>query len=200
MPEFSAALHPTPFAGPAAGAGALPPEHRIPGFPTPAQEKTNWCWAAVTSALLSRQSGNQWSQTSVANFWGTAEDVTISLGELLSRLWQSGQLVRYGSEGRTYLQNKGNIQQEMRSLLDRDIPIPLTVSWNGSLTNHYVCAFGYGSLAGSFALWIFDPSAADSCQDNKRLLPIEEVYAYRSNAGSTILRGEWSQIFLPYDG
>lgn len=200
MAEFPAALKPAPFTGPPAGQGQAAVEHRIPAFPTPTQEKTNWCWAAVAQAMLTRQGVQAWSQSSVAAFWGTAENVTISLGDLLSRLWQSGHLGRYGSEGRSYLQNRATTEQRMRSLLDRDIPVPLTVAWDDSFENHYICAFGYGVLAGGFALWIFDPSAADSYQDNKRLLPIDEVYAYRSTSAGTILRGEWSQIFLPYDG
>jgi hypothetical protein len=66
LPNFLLPLQPLPGAGPPMAGAAAPGAGSLAGFVMQVQQKTNWCWAAV-SASVAGFFGGAWTQCAIAS-------------------------------------------------------------------------------------------------------------------------------------
>jgi len=171
-------------------------ERVIAGFPTAhAQEKLNWCWAAVLSAVsrvLPRAEGPRTQREVVAKVQGPAGSDADDMEDLLVAVrrmgWDCTPLVRSDLDVLDF-------DRDIRTPIDDGRPIPICVRWKAG-GSHAICAFGYGRLGGSPALILYDPSAIDGEPDNLTMVSIAGMDNYEHRLASGRQPGRWTEAYL----
>jgi hypothetical protein len=178
----------------AIAAGAL----SAASFPTQTQQRDNWCWAAVSAALLPIFHKAPMQQCEiVTQFKGVAScppNIGIDESAILDDVFASLQLGhRYHS--REFLDDVDGAIPEIRAELEAGRPVPITISWGPDSNNHYVCAFAYAQVDGEPALWIFDPWRSWAADGNKRLRTVASMTHFEQERGSATV-GEWIEAYF----
>lgn len=171
-----------------------------PPFATQTQECNNWCWAAVTSALLTHFDRPRRSQCQLVSEWKgrnsclPAEqiDEPASLDEILNGI--AGIPARWN--GRSFFRDPYAAFVNICSEIDSGRPVPMTIAWRGAAAWHCVCAFGFTSIGDEPALWIFDPWPAWSGDGNVRLRTVASMRSYEQAPAADASVGYWSEAYL----
>jgi hypothetical protein len=170
-----------------------PTSMRIIGFPTSAEQaKSNWCWAAVTSAIMVCRSHPEAASSQrdiVRRVLGSELDETAQLFLSLNA-FQIGYSTSAGSD----LFEPGT-KAAIVNHIASGLPVAIHIAWDGSSSDgHAVCAFGLDSTGQEAALWIYDPSAKDSDDDNEKLVPISQMTRFEDGV-SNGTTGSWVATF-----
>lgn len=171
-----------------------------PVFPTQAQEHSNWCWAAVTSALLAHFRKPAMSQCSLVTAWKNRNscppappiDLPASMDVILNNLVG----VPASWNGPDFFFDPSRAFAAISASIDDRKPVPLTIAWYGTGAFHCVCAFGYTTVGGEPALWIFDPWPAWSGDGNVRLRTVSSMRNYDQAPGTGASVGYWAEAYF----
>ena len=168
---------------------------RIAGFPTSqSQQKDNWCWAAVTFAVLRLRGQNPLlsSQSDIVrDLYPDLKDEGADLDVCLPH---------WGLPTTTFYDPMFALPQSVQKIVDsinHGLPVPIYIAWHGYPINkgHAICAFGYDQIAGESAVWLYDPSAKDSDDDNVKLVSFEGLSRYDSGLKEGTV-GFWAAYYL----
>lgn len=151
-------------------------------FPTPDQERINWCWAAVGSSLCTFHIDHPISQTKVARLHLGPEFETEPpegteqiLIEVLEKLFESNQIGHRfrrsevhsdynGADGRYQI-----LRNDLVERLEKRYPVPATIIWSsgGNWVSHFICIFDFDRLDESgLTFFVYDPASNDMHLDN----------------------------------
>lgn len=184
-----------PPPGIALPAGAEP-VHVIPGARTNIEQmKSNWCWAAVCSSVLSilPRPGVNASQEGVVEAVqgaaGLGKDSMEHLGTALSKLGYQTRVLRGASLDHL------KFARDVTEPIGRGHPLAITIVWQDTQLGHAICAFGYGKLGGAEALVIYDP-AVDLDPDNVTMVTISGMRKYAAQMVGPARFAAWSTAHI----
>lgn len=171
-----------------------------PFFATQTQEESNWCWAAVTSALLSHLGRQPMTQCRLVSAWKgvnscppkRAIDEPASLDEILNNIASIPAKLK----GSGFFKNPTATFVSISAAIDAGKPVPMTIAWKDSTARHCVCAFGHTTIGDEPALWIFDPWPAWAEDGNVRLRTVSSMRSYEQAPEAAASQGHWSEAYL----
>lgn len=165
-----------------------------------AQEKDNWCWAAVTRLLLHLR-GKATRQCEVAT-WGLgkpccvahAPDEPANLDEVLDKQEVS---IAFDMRAAEFFADPQAAFATLRAKIDAGLPTPLMIRWLDGQPPHYVCVIGYGLIDQQPALWLYDPRDVWSSQGNRRKIRISDMASGIARApGPGPALGGWCYAYI----
>jgi hypothetical protein len=170
-----------------------PTSRRISGIPTSVEQaKNNWCWAAVTSAVMLCRNHPEAALSQrdiVRRVLGSDRNETAQLFLSLNE-FQIGYLTSAGSD-----LFEPSTKEAIVNHVAAGLPVAIHIAWDGSSSDgHAVCAFGLDSTGQEAALWIYDPSAKDSDDDNEKLVPISQMMRFEDGVSNGTM-GSWVATF-----
>ncbi|MGA7613999.1 MAG: papain-like cysteine protease family protein [Thermoanaerobaculia bacterium] len=129
------------------------------------QEQTQWCWAAVTSAISAfyTVAGTiRYPQCALARKQFDREDCCRSGSEpACNRWWYLDQSLSGTRNLEQILAGRQVEIEELQKLLDAGRPVAARIEWPDT-TGHFVIIAGYEATPDRVDLWILDPWYGDA--------------------------------------
>lgn len=171
----------------------------IPGFEkwcVPQPKKSNWCWAAVSKAMVGFAKDQDLTLEEIARIVGNALrrpplrqsdafDIPTALSILKVKNSSPVNLLTNGA-------------QAVKNGVLNQTPIAATISWfgpNGSFDSmgHAIAIFGWVPQTGE--VWVFDPNTVGKSADIIKRVPIDEMRNYLEGAECD-KRGTWGDGYV----
>ncbi len=156
------------------------------------QEQTEWCWAAVSQALLAATTHERKSQSEIARQVTGLSLPLSNVPKVIDFVFTKLGLQYQGPRGMV-----AHGQQFLTSNIASNIPVAITIAWNDDNGGHVIVACGWDSATEHICL--FDPNSVQDSSDIVKWVPISEMTNYLEGSRHQ-MRGRWASGYAVGNG
>ncbi|MEN9854934.1 MAG: Papain-like cysteine protease AvrRpt2 [Pseudomonadota bacterium] len=162
----------------------------------PQPKKSNWCWAAVSKAMVGFAKGEDLTLAEIASRVGKALNQSPLMQSDAFDIPTALGVLNVNSSGPLNLLKSDD--QKVRNCVLAQTPIAATITWfgpNGTFESmgHAIAIFGWVPLTRE--VWVFDPNTVGESADIIKRVPIDEMRNYLEGAECN-KRGTWGDGYV----